>query len=89
MNYWDVQELACAVLGLNYDELVDDGKEDVIDNAIYEKFDISMDQFYDIVKALLPFTPSVKAGLSGEWYHAFVNEKEGLMLVKELVKKED
>ena len=89
MNYWDVQELACAVLGLNYDELVDDGKEDVIDNAIYDKFDISMEQFYDIVKALLPFTPAVKAGLSGEWYHAFVNEKEGLMLVKELVKKEN
>lgn len=82
MSYWDTQELACAILGLNYDDLVDEGRENEIDEALYEKFEISMEQFENIVEALLPFTPVVKAGLSGKMYHAFVNEKEGLMLVK-------
>lgn len=88
MDYWDAQELACAVLGLNYDDLVNEGREDEIDNALYEKFEIGMEQFCDIVKALLPFTPCVKAGLSGTIYHAFVNEKEGIMIIKQPVKKE-
>lgn len=83
MDYYDAQDLACAILGLNYDELVDGGRETEIDGAVYEKFGISMGQFCDIVKALLPFTPRVKAGISGDIYHAFVNEKEGLMIVKQ------
>ena len=80
--YWDTQELACAILGLNYDDLVDEGRENEIEEALYEKLEINMEQFCNIVEALLPFTPTVKAGLSGKIYHAFVNEKEGLMIVK-------
>ena len=87
MIYCDVQNLACAVLGLNYFYMVGNLEEDKIDKALYEKFNISFEQFYDIVGALLPFTPAVKAALSGGMFHAFVNEKEGLMLVKEPVKK--
>jgi hypothetical protein len=39
MIYWDVQELACKMLNLDYDTLVDEGREDEIENAIYEKFE--------------------------------------------------
>lgn len=88
MNYRDAQELACAILGLNYDDLVDEGRENEIDEALYEKFEIDMDQFVNIVEALLPFTPVVQAGLTGNKYHAFVKEKEGLMIVKQLVEEE-
>lgn len=85
MDYYDAQELACAILGMDYDELVDEGRDSEIEDALYEKFEIDMEQFCDIVKALLPFTPKVKAGLSGDVYHAFVNEKEGVMIVKQKV----
>lgn len=83
MDYYDAQELACAILGMDYDEIVNEGRENEIEDVLYEKFEIGMEQFCDIVKALLPFTPTVKAGLSGYMYHAFVNEKEGLMIVKQ------
>lgn len=87
--YSDVQELACAILNLNYDDLVNEGRENEIEKALYEKYEIDMEQFYKIVGALLPFTPIVQAGLSGKKYHAFVNEKESLMIVKLEHKEED
>lgn len=85
MIYYEVQELACAILNLNYDDLVDEGRENEIENALYEKFEISMEQFFNIVEALLPFTPIVQAAISGNKYHAFVNDKECLMYVKQKV----
>lgn len=89
MMYYEAQELACAILGLNYDDLADEGRENEIDEAFYEKFEIDMNQFVNIVEALLPFTPVVQAGLTGNKYHAFVNEKESLMIVKQKVVEED
>jgi hypothetical protein len=86
--YYETQELACAILGINCDDLVDEGRENEIDEALYVKFGIDMDQFVNIVEALLPFTPIVQAGLTGNKYHAFVNEKESLMIVKQLVEEE-
>ena len=83
MDYYDAQKLACAILGVNYDDLVDEGREDEIEEAIYVKFGIDMEQFTNIVEALLPFTPIVQAELTGNKYHTFVNEKEGLMIVKQ------
>lgn len=88
MYYDEVQELACAILGLNYDDLVDEGRESEIEEKLYEKFEISMEQFFNIVEALLPYTPIVQAGISGNKYHAFVNEKECLMIVKQQVVEE-
>jgi hypothetical protein len=88
MNYWDAEELACAMLGLDYDELVNDGRESEIEDAIYEKFEISMTQFCDIVEALLPFTPLVQGGLTNTLYHAFVDVKENRAIVKKEYKEE-
>ena len=85
MDYYDAQDLACAILGMDYDELVNEGRDSEIEDALYEKFEIGMGQFCDIVKALLPFTTTVKAKLSGDMYHAFVNEKDGVMIVKQKV----
>lgn len=87
MDYYEAQELACAILGLNYDELVDEGRESEIEETLWAKFNIDIDNFVNLLKALLPFTPVVKAGLSGSLYHAFVNEKEGIMIVKQAVKE--
>ena len=89
MDYYDAQKLACAILGVNYDDLVDEGRENEIEEALYEKFEIDMENFIKIVEALLPFTPVVQAGLTGNKYHAFVNEKESLMIVKQKVGEED
>ena len=54
----------------------------------YGLFEINMEKSFNIVEALLPFTPTVQAALSGSKYHAFVNDKECLMYVKQKVEEE-
>lgn len=71
MNYLELQELACAILGLDYDKLVDNGEEDEIDKSLYNKFGIDIDQFGDLVKALLPLTMPLKSSLTNEWHYCF------------------
>lgn len=91
MNYLDVQELACKMLNLDYDTLVNEGREDEIDNAIYEKFEIGMEQFYNIVKGLIRFTPVLSSGLTDTKFHAFgeVMPNDGFFaIVKEEVEDE-
>lgn len=88
MYYYEVQELTCAILGISYDDLVNEGRENEIEEKLYEKFEISMEQFSNIVEALLPYTPIVEAAISGSKYHAFVNDKECLMYVKQKVEEE-
>lgn len=85
MYYDEVQELACAILSISYDDLANEGRENEIEEKLYEKFEISMEQFFNIVEALLPYTPIVEAAISGCQYHAFVNDKECLMYVKQKV----
>ena len=89
IHYYEILELACAILGLNFDELVDEGRENEIEEALYKKFGIDMEQFCNIVDALLPFTPIVESAFLGQKYHAFINEKERVMIVKVEQKKED
>ena len=78
MNYYDLQELACAILGLDYDKLVDNGEEDEIDNALYDKFEISIEQLGDLVKALLPLTMPLQSPLTKDWHYCFGKEEDGL-----------
>jgi len=66
------------MLGLNYDELVDNGEEDKIDEALYDKFEISMEQLGDVVKAILPLTMPVHSELTGDWFYALGQQDGGV-----------
>ena len=91
MIYWDVQELACKMLNLDYDTLVDEGREYEIENAIYDNFEIGMEQFYDIVKELIRFTPVLSSALTDTRFHAFGEATPDggfLAIVKEEVEDE-
>jgi len=87
MSYYEIQELACAVLDLDYNTLCDEDREDEIEDRFFKKFGVGLEQFGYIVDALLPFTPVVGGGFSGKRYHAFVNEEAGIMIVKREVNK--
>lgn len=85
MNYYDFQELACVILGLDYDKLVDNDEEGEIDNALYDRFEISMEQFCDLVKALLPLTMPQQSTLTKEWHYCF-GKDEGIGLWRAIIK---
>jgi hypothetical protein len=79
MHYFDAEELAMHVLGLNEDSA--DGLD--FDNAMIDKFDVSMEQFQKIAEALMKYTPVQESALTRKPYRGFV--LDGSFIVKEEV----
>lgn len=77
MHWTDAEELAVAVLGMD-EETAD---SDTIEQAVYDKFEISMEQFQAVAESLVPFTLPASAAISGEAFQGFV--KDGYFIVKE------
>jgi len=77
MNWMDAEELAIAVLGLDEDA----ANSDTIEQAVFDKWEISMEQFQEVVGALIPFTIPAKAAISGEAFQGFV--KDGAFICRQ------
>lgn len=79
---WDIEELAYRAMGKTEEEAEKAINDGDIDEALYEKYEISFEQYRAIVKDLLPFTPQIKAAISGTLFHAFVDVKQSKAIVK-------
>ena len=79
MDWMDAEELAVAVLGL--DEKTADSS--AIEDALFDKWEISFEQFHKVAEALMPFTIPAKAAISGEAFNGFV--KNGAFICKQPV----
>lgn len=84
---WDIEQLAYRAMGNTEDEAEIAINEGDIDEAIFEKYEISFEQYCKVVKDLLPFTPQVRSGLSDNLFHAFVDVEQQRAIVKLDVKK--
>lgn len=80
MDWMDAEELAIVVCGLNEN---DDPDDSAIEDALYEKFDCSIEQFHKIAEALMPFTIPAKSALTDTVYCGFV--KDGMFIAKQPV----
>jgi len=63
---FDIQELAAHILNMDEDSEYDD-----LEEAIYEKFDCSMETFEDIVSHLVPCASIAKSPISEVVYRGF------------------
>lgn len=79
MDWMETEELAVAVLGLDEDT----ANSDTIEQAVFDKWEISMEQFQEVAGALIPFTIPAKAAISGEAFRGFV--KDGAFICREPV----
>lgn len=79
MDEFDFEELVADMLGITDEQREDDA---FMEQAFFDRFEIEMEQGYQLAKALLPHVPKVKAGLSGNEYHAFVSKTDSIMLMK-------
>ncbi|MTI13818.1 hypothetical protein [Sansalvadorimonas verongulae] len=84
---WDIEELAYRAMGKTEEETEQAINDGDIDEALHGKYQVSFEQFSKIVKDLLPFTPQVQAGITGELFHAFVDVKAQRAIVKGQVKE--
>ncbi|WP_279146005.1 hypothetical protein [Photobacterium carnosum] len=67
---WDYTELAARMMGLTekeYEALEESGDEyDKIDEMLSEKYDISLDAFMNVARALLPMTMPQRTAIGGQ-----------------------
>ena len=78
IGLWEAEELAAAVLGLTeeqFETMVDEGCEDQLEDLLYGKFDVSLDQFERIASALLPFTQPIEQAMSKDYAHCFAHHQ--------------
>lgn len=78
MNWFEAEELAVAVLGYCDDDELD---SDMIEEKIYEKLGVEMEQFQKVAEALIPFTIPAETAICGKFFHGFV--KDGAFIVKQ------
>ena len=70
---WDYTELAARMMGMTekeYEALEEESDEyDKIDEMLSEKYDVLLDAFMNVARALLPMTNPQYAVMSGELKH--------------------
>jgi hypothetical protein len=63
----------------------DDLDFDIAEKAIYDRFGISFDLFYDIMNFLIDYTPIIKSQFTGKRHRGFVNKEDTMFLIKKEV----
>jgi len=74
---WDIEELAGYAMGKTEDQVEKMINESTTEDELFDKYEIGFEQYCKIVQDLLPFTPTVTAGITGTEYHAFVLNENG------------
>ncbi len=78
-NEFDTEELACKIVGLNYDEI--DADTSKIENELYEQFGIDLEIFTILINKLTPLIDIGTSPLTKERFKGFSNQK-GMWLLK-------
>lgn len=76
----DVEELACFVCGLDYDEI--DADTEVIEDKLIDEFGCDLSQFTELMRILLPMVDVAKSQLSEKLYHGFADQSKSMWLLK-------
>ena len=80
---YDIEELACQILGLNIDDDLFD--YDQIESRLIDTFEIDFDNFQKIINRLLPLILVSKSPISNEYFKGFASIERGIWLVKMLL----
>ena len=79
MDSFDFEELVAEILGISDDQREND---DYLPDKFFDKFEIDLDQGFNLAGHLIMHTIPVEAGISGKSYHAFVSRENPFMLMK-------
>ena len=87
IDYIEVEQLACLMLGKDYDSLIEKYGEDGISIAFSEAYGVELFDFWDILEDLIKFTPTWKSSLTGKTYQGFVVPEDG-GIMRAIIKQE-
>ena len=80
MDMFDFEELLADMFDITDGQR--DDNDQVVEDTLYSKYEMGMEEAFGFSKALLLHVPPVEAGLSGKSYHAFVSKSGPFMLMK-------
>lgn len=86
--YDEVLELACLMMGKDYDTIVNEGDERKIEIMLFDKYGIDIEQFELLIKDLIKFTPTWKSSLTESIYQGFVVPEGNTGLMRAIIKVE-
>ena len=87
MTWDEIEELACLMLGKDYDSIVDNYEESIIEDMFYEEYNTTLEDFEHLLNDLVKFTPSWKSSISGEIYQGFVIQENDKGLMRAIIKE--
>jgi hypothetical protein len=88
MQLEEIEELACLMLGKDYDSIIDNYEESVIENMFYEEYNITLEDFEHILDDLIKFTNFWESPLTGKLYQGFIIQENDKSLSRAIIKKE-
>jgi hypothetical protein len=71
VHEFEIEELACKILGIDYDEI--DADTEIIEEELYNQLEIDLSNFGEIVNRLLPLIDIGESGLTKKTYKGFSN----------------
>ena len=87
MTWDEIEELACLMLGKDYDAIVDNYGESIIYDMFYEEYNITLEDFEYLLNDLVKFTNPWKSPITGEIYQGFVIPKNDIGLMRAIIKE--
>lgn len=79
-HIFDIEELACKIIGLDYDEI--DADTALIEEKLMDELTIDLDQFQSIVNRLLPLIMVSDSPLTEKKYKGFADIEKSTWLTK-------
>ncbi len=83
LDFHDIEDLARLICGIDEDDENAD-----VDEALFEKFEVSFDSFAKLIEKLIDHTPEAAATLSNKIYTGFVN-RDCFIIKKEVEVNEE
>lgn len=87
MTWDEVEELACLMLGKDYDDIVNNDLESDIYDMFYEEYNITLEDFGHLLNNLVKFTNPWKSPITGEIYQGFVTSENDKGLMRAIIKE--
>ena len=87
MTWDEVEELACLMLGKDYDSIVDNDLESTIYDMFYNEYNITLEDFEHLLIDLVKFTNPWKSPITREMYQGFVIPEENKDLMRAIIKE--
>jgi len=83
MQLFDVEEMACEILNIDYDVWCNSNSPEDLDEKLSDKYDgISLNTFGDLLQSLAKFTIITKSPISGEYFQGFIKIEENRYIFK-------